>query len=226
MQVQILDKGYVRLIEGWGDDRVIIESARVSTQKGFLGWGTDAAPGDEKLLRYLYKNGHTSPFEMCGATFEVKAPLFVVHQWQRHRTQSYNEASARYAPLPNDNYLPTVDRMLMRDSANKQAGSTGETLTREDAEFLQERMRDHYDECQYQYQRMLDRGMPKELARCVLPTARYTVMRASANLHNWMHFLKLRQDPHAQWEIRQYANAVNATLSNLFPRTMELFNEQ
>lgn len=144
-EIKILDHGYIKLIESWGSDRRIIESARMSTQKGFKGWGywqcnncheafetqIEGCPccgnehftyiqGDEKFLAYLWKNKHMTPFEMSGATFEISAPIFVFREWMRHRTQSYNEASARFIALPNENYLPTVDRLfLAKNEKNK-----------------------------------------------------------------------------------------------------------
>jgi thymidylate synthase (FAD) len=101
-RIELLDHGYVELIESWGSDERIIEAARMSTGKGFTGWGTPEKPGDEKLLRFLWKNQHATPFEMAGMTIEVKAPIFVFREWHRHRTQSYNEMSARYVPLPDE----------------------------------------------------------------------------------------------------------------------------
>ena len=151
MTIELLDKGYVRLIEHWGSDERIIESARMSTAKGFLGWGLRCAsckqpfdswnqpqpshgcphckdsntsePGDERLLRFLWDNAHATPFEMAGLVVEVKAPIFVFREWHRHRTQSFNEMSARYVPLPNESYVPTVERLLVNSKTNKQAGT-------------------------------------------------------------------------------------------------------
>src|ERR1700693_5723146 len=132
----VLDHGYVNLIETWGSDERIIEAARMSTNKGFLGWGPkeDGSPGDEKLLRYLYEHKHSTPFEMAGMTLEIKAPIFVFREWHRHRTQSYNEMSARYTPLPDCNYVPTVERLMINaGKSNKQAGTikNAEELTEE-----------------------------------------------------------------------------------------------
>src|ERR1041385_5991189 len=103
-KITVLDHGYIQLIETWGSDERIVEAARISTNKGFLGWGTTEAPGDEKLLRYLYEHKHATPFEMAGMIVEVQAPIFVFREWHRHRTQSYNELSARYTLLPDTNY--------------------------------------------------------------------------------------------------------------------------
>jgi thymidylate synthase (FAD) len=249
----VLDHGYVQFVESWGSDARIVEAARMSTGKGFLGWGTascDACggsfsraapscpkcgdanklsysePGDEKLLRFLYENKHATPFEMAGLVIEVQAPIFVFREWHRHRTQSYNELSARYTPLPNVNYVPSVERLMMNaGTSNKQAGTVAgaETLSERAAEDFRNSLRHNYDEQEELYQWALKIGVPKELARVHLPVGRYSRMRASANLRNWLAFLTLRMAPNAQWEIRQYANAVGDVIAEKFPRTWELF---
>lgn len=219
----VLDHGYLELIESWGSDERIIESARMSTNKGFKGWGTAEAPGDEKLLKFLYDHKHSTPFEMAGMTIEVQAPILVFREWQRHRTQSYSELSARYTPLPDVNYIPSVERLLITSATNKQAQSTGAALTTSGAEDFRTELARAYEQQQTLYEASLRIGVPKELARCVLPVGRYSRMRASANLRNWLGFLTLRMDSKAQWEIQQYANAVGQMVEQLFPRTWELF---
>lgn len=251
---QILDHGYVRYVEHWGSDQAIIEAARMSTQKGFLGWGpkhhencaskrpalTDRArgtayhapcdcgndvPGDEKLLKYLYDNHHDTPFEFAGLVIEVKAPIMVYREWHRHRSQGYNEQSARYEPLPDENYIPTVERCMLSGGRNRQAGAAAGAaeLTEPNAlEWLAE-LADAYEYVERVYQSGLRRGIPKELARLPLPFARYSTMRATTNLRMWLAFLTLRQAPNAQWEIRQYADAVGELIAEHFPRTWELF---
>jgi thymidylate synthase (FAD) len=254
---QCLDHGYVNGVEYWGSDERVIESARMSTNKGFNGWGPKCsecgrnygnpdspvpmdkclcghapvnAPGDEKLLRFLWENKHHTPFEMAGLTIEVQAPIFVFREWHRHRVPfSYNEASARYAPLPDLNYVPTVDRLMMNaNGANKQAGTTAgaEALTLEHAERFRDELERIYRYDEKLYKDALFHGVPKELARIHLPVGRYSKMRASANLRGWCNFMQLRQAPNAQYEIRVYADAVNKILSSIFPRTMQLFNEE
>ena len=262
MKIDILDHGYIELIEHWGSDERIIEAARMSTSKGFLGWGpeveykctncnytqNDNEPidkhlrcptqlcdrelvyrlvhhGDEKLLSYLYKNKHMTPFEMAGIIIEVQAPIFVFREWHRHRTQSYNEMSARYMPLPDVNYIPTIERLMFNSTTNKQAASTGVQLTPELAEEFRTGLKGEYAAQQGLYELALTAGVPKELARLVLPVARYSRMRANANLRNWLQFLTLRMTPNAQWEIRQYANVVHEILTEKFPRAMQLFDE-
>lgn len=182
--------------------------------------------GDLKLLRYLWKNNHATPFEMGGAVLEVQAPIFVFREWLRHRTQSYNEMSARYAPLPDLNYVPTVERLMLGGGhLTKQAAGTGATLTLELAEWFRANLEKSYKSAESLYQIALQDGTPKELARLILPVGRYSRLRASANLRNWLGFLTLRLAPQAQWEIRQYAQAVHEVLAPLFPRTIGLFDE-
>jgi thymidylate synthase (FAD) len=175
----------------------------------------------------MYKNRHMTPFEMAGAVFEIQAPIFVFREWHRHRTQSYNEASARYAPLPDLNYIPTVERLMLNSKTNKQAGTIkeAEELTQERAEWFQQALTTQYENQEQVYQNALKSGVPKELARCVLPVGRYSRMRASTNLRNWMQFLDLRDESHAQWEIREYARVVHDELRKLFPRTLALYDE-
>lgn len=226
--VQILDHGYCRLVEHYGSDERIVESARMSTQGGFVSWDPyEGHPkGDTGLLSHLYKNNHATPFEMAGATFEVMAPIAVFREWHRHRTQGYNEASARYAPLPNVNYVPTVERCMMNaGKSNRQAGTVdgAAVLTAANARKFRARLEHSYAVAEDVYQDALADGIPKELARLCMPVGRYSKMRAIANLRNWIGFLKLRQDVKAQWEIRQYANAVAEMLASQFPRTMDLY---
>lgn len=266
-QIKILDHGYIAKIEKWGSDEAIIEAARMSTGKGFLGWGSPLCSkcgghpvpasggygscpasgnegqdpfvpcivkpeGDEKLLRFLWENKHHTPFEMAGLTIEVKAPIFVFREWHRHRVPfSYNEMSARYTPLPDENYVPSIERLMIgSDGKNKQAGTVGgaAVLTLNAAEFFQRELRRVYDEAETVYQEALLAGVPKELARVHLPVGRYSRMRASSNLRGWLNFLALRSDknPGAQWEIRCYANALHDLLEVAFPRTLALFNER
>lgn len=225
-EITVLDHGYVRLIETWGSDERIVEAARMSTNKGFLGWGTVEQPGDEKLLKYLYEHKHATPFEMAGMIIEVQAPIFVFREWHRHRTQSYNELSARYTPIPDVNYVPTIERCLIGGGhLTKQAGTIkeAEPLTQEAAGEFRKQISMMYKACENLYQMSLKKGLPKELARVIIPVGRYSRMRASANLRNWLAFLTLRMSKEAQWEIRQYANAVGSLVEQSFSRTWELF---
>lgn len=240
MRISVLDKGYVEFIEafgkgrvllsakkgdGWDNEAGIIEAARQSTQGAFRGWDQD-----EKLLRFLYERHHDTPFEFSGMIIEVQAPIFVFREWHRHRTQSYNEMSARYTPLPDLYYLPDQSNVLARMlkgsvTDNKQEASIGLTSGEADvaaATWLCDL--DHaYKQLEELYQQALNSGIPKELARLSMPVSHYSRMRASANLRNWLAFLTLRMDPAAQWETRQFAAAVAVIISEIFPRTYKLF---
>lgn len=228
--MKILDNGYVSVVEHWGSDERIVEAARMSVDKGFISWDAyEGHPkGDAGLLRHLYMNNHSTPFEMAGLIIEVKAPIFVFREWHRHRTQSYNEMSARYIPLPDENYMPTLDRVLTGANtltANKQAQGSKRLLKTDALNWLSE-LDTLYEQAQYVYNLGIEIGIPKELARLPVPVARYSRMRASANLRNWLGFLTLRDHPAAQWEIRVYAEEVGNIIKALFPRTYALFDEK
>lgn len=260
MKIPILDFGYLEFVEAWGSDERIIEAARMSTGKGFLGWNrlirctvcqrewecenkpavctqspclnsptVEVHPGDQKLLRFLWENKHHTPFEMPGLTVEAQAPIMVFREWHRHRVPfGYNEMSARYTPLPDVNYIPSVERLMIgSDGKNKQAGtiSGAAVLTQQMAEKFQAGLREVYADAQLLYEEALAAGVPKELARVHLPVGRYSRMRATSNLRGWIGFLVLRMAPSAQYEIRQYANAIHDVLVERFPRTMALFDE-
>jgi len=246
MKIQVLDHGYVEFIEAWGtgeggtpehdlnrepDFEVgIVEAARQSTQGSFRGWEKDA-----KLLRTLYHhqpNGST-PFEMAGMTIEVQAPIMVFREWHRHRTQSYNEASARYKPLEPlyyhipDNFLWERCRSAA-ENTNRQAASAALIAENQlDAVAIAEwNETDRLLSCTLEdhYQQGLKIGIPKELARKKMPVDHYSCMRASANLRNWLGFMTLRCDSKAQWEIRQFANAVSNLVAEKFPQTWKLWD--
>lgn len=226
--IKVLDNGYVRLVEDYGHGDInlpeagIIEAARQSTQGSFRGWEQD-----KKLLEYLYTHKHQTPFEFAGMVIEIKAPIFVFREWHRHRTQSYNEMSARYAPLPNENYLPTVERCMLTGPSKQGASlKNSEDLTEINADGWLLQLLSLYEKAETLYQRGLALGIPKEIARLPMPVGRYSQMRASANLRNWLSFLTLRMSPEAQWEIRQYANAVGQIIEQQFPQTWELFNKK
>ncbi len=225
MKIQLLDFGYVDQVDSWGSDQAIIEAARMSTDKGFLGWGTKEKPGDEKLLKYLYEHKHMTPFEMAGMTIEVQAPIFVFREWHRHRTQSYNEMSGRYVEIPNLTYLPSTERLMHTSTGTHQATPKdgAPKLTVEGAENFRHALRETYVAQQSLYEEALRGGIPKELARIHLPVARYSRMRASANLRNWLGFLTLRTPSDAMAEIRQYAYAVSDLVKQNFPRVYDLY---
>lgn len=189
----------------------------------------DTRAGDVRLLRYLWKNNHATPFEMGGLIVEVRAPIIVFREWHRHRTQSYSEASARYGPLPALDYVPTVDRLMMGGGhLTKQAAATddAEPLTEENAQLFRERLERWQSEGEDLYKWALKAGIPKELARLSMTVGRFSTMRASANLRNWIGFERLRDAPQAQYEIQVYARAVGRLLKERFPRTWALFEEE
>lgn len=257
--IRVLDHGYVRLVRSWGSEEEIIEAARMSTGKGFLGWGplecpscdgrstenrgcpqckdTGKIPGDEKLLRYLWTHRHATPFEMAGLIFEVQAPIFIFREWRTHRTASqlddieiepwqysYNEQSARYVPLPDVNYRPSRERIMAgaRETKNRQASGTVPLVVDAVDDWLHA-LDEAYAGLELTYHTGLAIGIPKEIARLVVPVGRYSRMRVSANLRNWLHFLGLRVATDAQWEMRQYAQAVATFVAETFPRTWLLF---
>lgn len=237
MRIAVLDHGYVEVIEAWGGGREgqvdynefeagIIEAARQSTQGSFRGWDKDG-----KLLKYLFDSNppHATPFEFAGMAIEIQAPIFVLREWHRHRTQSYNEMSARYAPLPDLYYLPTAERFNVvldnQNTSNKQAQGTA-PVTREALNRWWDTLDAFYKLAEANYKTALAEGIPKELARLSMPVGHYTRQRASANLRNWLGFLTLRQSPHAQWEIRQYADAVGQCIRAYFPQTWKLFRPE
>ena len=252
-KIELLDHGYVQLVDRWGSEEAIIEAARMSTDKGFLGWGprhgeacelyeTDepkadpdescctSLPGDEKLLSFLYRNKHATPFEMAGLTIETQAPIFVFREWHRHRIPfGYNELSARYTPMPDVNYVPSFERCILgrNPTTNKQAGAIKDAveLTDEAALMWRTTVEEFYQSAERLYQRGLHAGLPKELARIVVPVGRYSRMRATGNLRGWLAFMTLRTASGAQWEIRQYAETVGELVKQQFPRTYDLWLE-
>lgn len=220
LSVPVLDHGYVTAIESWGSDQTIIESARMSTSGSFRGWDQD-----QRLLRYLWEHKHATPFEFAGLTVEVQAPIFVIREWMRHRTQSYSEASARYTPLPDLYYVPTLERVTATHGTSKQAGPAAgaEALHTNAAAGFILSLEAVYAQCEELYQYALKSGVPKELARLVMPVGHYSRMRASAKLRNWLEFLSLRLGADVQAETRAYAEAVATIVAERFPRTYQLF---
>lgn len=220
--IKVLDHGYVRYIDHMGSDESFIEAARMSTDGEFRSWLID-----EKLLKFLFDNHHDTPFEFGELVVEVQAPILVFREWHRHRTQSYNEASARYIKLPDINYLPSLDRLTGIDLAtsNKQAQGNGKVITKTKAKLIQALWRASYWLSGFVYDAALKLGAPKELARIVMPVGHYSKMRAKANVRNWLAFLRLREADNAQYEIRQYANTVADILEEAFPRAVALYRD-
>ena len=218
-EFKVLDKGFVRLVDYYGGDDRVVQAARVS-----YGEGTTTLRRDRLLIRYLLENEHTSPFEQVVFTFHVKMPIFVARQWIRHRTARLNEVSARYSVLPEDFYVPDASRIRGQDKVNRQ-GSSEEPLPpeiqRESVKIIAETSQKSYE----QYKRLLDMGVAREVARVVLPLGIYTEWYWQMDLHNLFHFLKLRLDEHAQWEIRQYAKVIADIVERVVPVSFEAFRD-
>ena len=214
--------GFIRLVDHMGSDLSVVRAARVSYDAAWRA-GEDEK-GDAKLINYLWKNKHTTPFETVTFTFEVKAPIFVFRQWHRHRTQSYNELSARYRELPEEFYVPALEDIGEQSTDNKQ----GRTL-KENVDDLTNLVTDlvlFRDQCNDAfsfYKRLLANGWPRELARCVLPLGTYSHMFCTMNLLNTLRFIALRADPHAQKEIRMYAEAMLELIRPVVPNCTTAF---
>lgn len=201
LKIDVLDHGFVRLVESMGSDLSVVRAARVSYDADWRA-GEDAG-SDARLIGYLWRNKHTSPFEAVTLTFEVKAPIFVFRQWHRHRTWSYNEVSARYAELPNEYFVPNAEDIGVQATGNKQMRSRG-APDHEAARVIDAACRAAFEV----YGELLSRGVPRELARIVLPLSTYSRMFATVDLLNLLKFLTLRDHEHAQPEIRAYARAL------------------
>lgn len=212
-EIQVLDDyGLVRLVDSMGSDLSIVRAARVSYAADWRAGENEGS--DHKLIRYLWRNNHTTPFESVTMTFEVKAPIFVLRQWHRHRTWSFNELSARYRELPEEFYVPASDKLGAQATANKQ-GRTADSV--EDPEWCRRAMYASNECCFRTYDALLEAGVARELARSVLPVATYSHMFATVNLLNLMRFLTLRDDDHAQYEIRVYAEAMRDLARTFVP---------
>lgn len=229
--IKVLDYGYIRLVDSMGSDLSIVRSARVSYDGDWRSGNDEKS--DERLLRYLWKHKHTSPFESVEFQFEVKCPIFVRSQWHRHRTQSYNEISARYTELPEEFYIPAFDVIGKQSDKEKQARDIKSGISdpysqdeigwcREQADLISVTCEEAFKV----YKALLNRGVPRELARSVLPLATYTRFFAKANLRNWLHFLELRLDSHAQYEIRVYAEAIKQLIRPIIPVTWSILYDQ
>lgn len=215
--VNLLDHGYVELVRVEGDDRFIAQTARTSTESS----GDEAA--DSRLVKRLIRDEHTSPVEFAGFVFQIKTPIFVARQWIRHRTGAFNEFSGRYSEFPDEYYVPELDRIQVQSSFNKQGSA--EALPEPVAKLIQSAIREQSNAAYKVYQSLVETGLTRELARIVLPVNYYTVFRWTTNLHNLFHFLRLREDPHAQWEIRVYANEIHKMCKEHFPIATAAFEE-
>ncbi len=213
-KIDVLDHGFVRLVESMGDDLSIVRAARVSYDAAWRS-GEDAG-SDARLINYLWRNRHTTPFEAVEFQFEVMAPIFVLRQWHRHRTWTYNELSGRYRELPEKFYVPNATDIGKQSTDNKQA-----RVEAEPDKFSPVLMRLAAEGAFDTYRKLLDRGVPRELARSVLPLSTYSHMFAKVDLLNLLKFLDLRLHEHAQLEIRVYAEAMRELIRPVVPVAIE-----
>ncbi|MCA3437329.1 MAG: FAD-dependent thymidylate synthase [Rhodobacter sp.] len=219
---QVLDHGFVRVIDYMGDDAAIVQAARVS-----YGAGTRHVSNDEGLIRYLMRHWHSTPFEMCEIKLHVKLPVFVARQWIRHRTANVNEYSARYSILDREFYIPAPEHLAAQSTVNNQG--RGEVLTGEEAARVLEMLKSDAGRAYDHYQDMLSQegqqGLARELARMNLPANIYTQWYWKVDLHNLFHFLRLRADAHAQYEIRVYAEAICRVVADWVPIAYGAFQD-
>jgi thymidylate synthase (FAD) len=214
-----LNHGFVRLVDYMGSDESIVQAARVS-----YGKGTKTVREDRTLIRYLMRHMHTTPFEMVELKFHVKLPIFVARQWIRHRTASVNEYSGRYSIMPEEFYIPLDEDIKPQSTANRQGRSEEEVppeLKKKVIELLLLEQKSSFKG----YNQLLKDGISRELARINLPLSLYTQWYWKIDLHNLLHFLKLRIDDHAQYEIRVYANAMAEIVKKVAPLAYEAFED-
>jgi thymidylate synthase (FAD) len=218
-EFKVLDHGFVRLVDYMGNDGAIVQAARVS-----YGKGTKKVSRDRELIRYLLGHQHTSPFEMVEFKFHVKLPIFVARQWIRHRTANVNEYSGRYSVMKEEFYRPEADQIRLQSEVNKQ-GRSDEAAPDELRDDFLAHSADMQKRAYEKYSGYLAVGLARELARVNLPLSMYTEWYWKIDLHNLMHFLKLRIDPHAQYEIRQYALAMGEIVKTVCPISWEAFED-
>jgi len=227
-QIDVLDHGFVILVDAMGNDSSIVQAARVS-----YGSGTKAVHQDKGLIRYLMRHRHTTPFEMVEFKFHIKLPIFVARQWIRHRTANVNEYSARYSILEDEFYIPEKDIMAEQSSGNRQGRDA--ILTDSEAQIVRDKISDLSDISYDRYKYLLneegenedpERGkLARELSRIVIPTNVYTQWYWKIDLHNLFHFLSLRLDTHAQYEIRVYAEVMAEMVKQFIPIAYEAFED-
>ena len=218
----VLDHGLIRVIDYMGDDSAIVQAARVS-----YGRGTRAVSNDEGLIRYLLRHWHSTPFEMCEVKFHVKLPVFVARQWIRHRTANVNEYSARYSILDREFYIPAPEHLAAQSTVNNQG--RGEVLAGDEAQRVLDILREDSMRSYDHYEGMLSQdgqqGLARELARMNLPANIYTQWYWKTDLHNLFHFLRLRADAHAQYEIRAYAELMCRITADWVPLAYAAFED-
>jgi len=218
-EFHLLGKGLIRLVDYMGADESVVQAARVS-----YGRGTTKRSRDRHLIRYLMRHKHTTPFEMIETKWHAKMPIFVARQWVRHRTASINEYSGRYSVMPDEFYVPTPERVQLQSTANRQGSGDAEVPSE-----LQQRVLDILTSDANQvfshYNEMEEENITRELARIGLPLSAYTEWYWKMDLHNLFHFLGLRIDKHAQWEMRQYAEKIGEMTKQAWPLCYEAFED-
>ena len=219
---KVLDHGFVRVIDYMGNDTSIVQAARVS-----YGEGTKKSRDDKSLIFYLMRHWHSTPFEMCEIKLHVKLPVFVARQWIRHRTANVNEYSARYSILDNEFYIPKSENLASQSSSNNQG--RGDVLEGEEANKVIQILKSDSLRSYKSYEKMLSKenkkGLARELARMNLPTNIYTQWYWKTDLHNLFNFIRLRNDLHAQYEIRVYAEKIAELVKNWVPFAFEAFEQ-
>jgi len=212
-----LDKGECALLGYFGDDKLIADTARVSYRKG-----TKQTSTDKQLIRYLIRNKHTSPLEHATVRFYVCAPLFVIQQLLRHRTFKFNQASARYSEMLNESYVPLPEHITTQDAKSKQARTDTKVPC---AQQIASIMTSESEQAFKMYNSYLKDGVAREIARINVPHGAYSELIMTCDLHNLLHFLALRLHPHAQYEIRVYAEAMYDFIKGLFPAVVEAWED-
>ncbi len=219
---EVLDHGFIRVVDYMGDDAAICQAARVS-----YGRGTKSVQNDAGLIRYLMRHWHSTPFEMCEIKLHVKLPVFVARQWIRHRTANVNEYSARYSILDREFYIPAPDQLAAQSVVNNQG--RGAALQGEEAARVLEILKSDSNRAYDNYEAMISdegqQGLARELARMNLPANIYTQWYWKVDLHNLFHFLRLRADMHAQYEIRIYADAICKVVADWVPAAYSAFED-
>lgn len=214
-KIDVLDKGFIRLVDFMGGDNRVVSSARVS-----FGAVSKGEEQDKRLIKYLLEHAHHTPFEHCYFQFHICCPIFVARQWMRHRWGSYNEVSARYTQVKDEFYIPSQFRG--QDTKNKQGSVPTSSL---DQETLIKLYEDSVEASYAAYNKLIEAGVAREMARGVLPVCQYTQFYWSVNARSLLNFLSLRTDKHAQWEIRVYANAIAKIFQEKMPWSWEAFEE-
>ncbi len=226
----VLDHGFIRVIDYMGDDAAVVQAARVS-----YGKGTKKVSDDAGLINYLLRHRHTTPFEMCEIKYHIKLPIFIARQWIRHRTANVNEYSARYSVLDREFYIPAEDQLAAQSNSNRQG--RGDLLKGAEAQHVMDLLREDAQTTYDHYVEMLNEdengniidasreGLARELARMNLTLNTYTQWYWKVDLHNLLHFLSLRADSHAQYEIRVYADAMLETVKRWCPITFQAFTD-